>query len=99
LADNKEKKVDVVKKIDKEKEKKSYEKSAKIAEAAKAPKKSPLKWFREARAEFKKVTWPTPKQVVNNTSVVLTMLAIAGMAIWGFDQLVDWIFALVLVRG
>jgi preprotein translocase subunit SecE len=82
--------------IEKEKEKKLHEKNAKIAELAKNPKKSPLKWFKEARAEFRKVTWPTRKQVRNNTTVVLTMLAIAGMAIWGLDQIMTGIFNLAL---
>jgi preprotein translocase subunit SecE len=90
LADN-EKKL-----VDKEKEKKVNEKNARLAEAAKRPRKSPLKWFKEARAEFKKVTWPTPKQVRNNTSVVLVMLAIAGMAIWGLDQILEGMFSLAL---
>ena len=29
------------------------------------------KWFREMRAELKKVVWPTKKQVLQNTVVVL----------------------------
>ncbi|MCL2071772.1 MAG: preprotein translocase subunit SecE [Oscillospiraceae bacterium] len=81
---------------DKEKEKKQNEKNAKLAELAKKPKRSPLKWFKEARAEFKKVTWPTPKQVVKNTSVVLTMLAIAGISVWGLDKLLDFLFGLII---
>ena len=96
MADNKENKEK--KSADKEAEKKVNEKNAKKAEAAKNPKRSPLKWFKEARAEFKKVTWPTPRQVMKNTSVVLTILAIAGIAIWGLDQGLDALFALILVR-
>jgi preprotein translocase SecE subunit len=82
--------------LEKEKEKKLNEKNAKLAELAKNPKKSPRQWFKDARAEFKKVTWPTPKQVKNNTLVVLTMLAIAGMAIWGLDQIMEGLFNLAL---
>jgi len=82
---------------DKAKEKKANEKGAKKAAAAKKSKRSPLKWFREARSEFKKVTWPTPKQVVKNTGVVLVMLTIAGLAIWGVDLLLEYIFGLILI--
>jgi len=94
LADKKE-----IVKTDKEAEKKLNEKNSKRAEAAKAPKKSPLRWFKEARSEFKKVTWPTPKQVLNNTSVVLVILTIAGLSIWGFDLLLTWVFQLILKQG
>ena len=92
MADNKENK-------NKDLEKKTNEKNAKKAEAAKTPKKSPLKWFKEARSEFKKVTWPTPKQVAKSTSVVLVMLTIAGLAIFGFDRLLTWTFELILGTG
>jgi preprotein translocase subunit SecE len=95
LADKNNAKNEVVK-VDKEKEKKLNEKNSKRAEAAKAPSRSPLKWFREARAEFKKVTWPTPKQVINNTSIVLVVLTIAGISIWGLDLLMTGLFNLAL---
>ena len=32
------------------------------------------KWWREMKSELKKVVWPTPKQVVNNTIVALVDL-------------------------
>ena len=99
MADKEKNEVVKVDNTDKAKEKKINEKNAKRAEAMKHPKKSPLRWFKEARSEFKKVTWPTPRQVVNNTSVVLVMLTIAGIAIWGLDHLMSWVFNFILVRG
>jgi len=80
----------------KEKEKRLNERNARKAAAAKKPKRSFFKYFKEARAEFKKVTWPTPKQIVNNTAVVLTMLVIAGLAIWGLDKFFGWVLGVVL---
>jgi len=47
------------------------------------------RWFREMRSELKKVVWPTPKQIVNNTFVSLSVMAAAAIAIWGLDQ-VGW---------
>ena len=44
------------------------------------------KWFREMRSELKKVVWPTPKQIVNNTFVALTVMAVAAVAVWALDQ-------------
>ena len=45
------------------------------------------KWFREMRSELKKVVWPTPKQILNNTVVALVVIIIASIVIWGFDQI------------
>lgn len=45
------------------------------------------KWFRELRAELKKVTWPTRKQVVNNTLVALVVMIVCAIGIWGFDYI------------
>jgi len=44
------------------------------------------KWFREMRSELKKVVWPTPKQIVNNTFVALSVMVVAAIAIWALDQ-------------
>lgn len=51
----------------------------------KRPKKSASKWFREFRAEFKKIVWPGWKQIKNNTAVVLAMLIIMASVIALFD--------------
>ena len=43
------------------------------------------KYFRELRSELKKVVWPTPKQVMNNTLIVGGCCAVVGAFIWLFD--------------
>ena len=43
------------------------------------------RYFRELRSELKKVTWPTPKQVLKNTLIVLASVVIVGIFIWMFD--------------
>ena len=43
------------------------------------------KFFRESKSELKKVVWPTPKQVVNNTGVVLAMIVIIGAFVGALD--------------
>ena len=50
------------------------------------------KWFREMRSELKKVVWPTRKQVVRNTIVVILVVLVIGVLIWIFD----WIAAAVV---
>ena len=43
------------------------------------------RYFRELRSELKKVVWPTPKQVVKNTLIVLASVLVVGIFIWVFD--------------
>ena len=43
------------------------------------------RYFRELRSELKKVVWPTPKQVLKNTLIVLACVLIIGVFIWLFD--------------
>ena len=54
------------------------------------------RWFREMRSELKKVVWPTPKQVVNNTFVALTVMACAAVLIWGLDLISGEIFVAII---
>lgn len=55
------------------------------------------KWFREMRSELKKVVWPTPKQIVNNTFVALTLMTCAAIAIWALDFASSQIFQAILM--
>lgn len=63
------------------------------------------RWFREMRSELKKVVWPTPKQIVNNTSIVLSIMVVAAIAIWALDYASSSIFQAIitfiprLIRG
>ena len=40
------------------------------------------RYFRDLRSEFKKIVWPSKKQIINNTVVVLICMAITVFAIW-----------------
>ena len=48
------------------------------------------KYFRELKSELKKVVWPTPKQVLKNTLIVLACVLIVGAFIWIFDFVAGW---------
>jgi len=54
------------------------------------------KWFREMRSELKKVVWPTPKQIVNNTFVALTVMTCASIMIWALDFVAGHIFIAII---
>ena len=45
------------------------------------------KWFREMKSELKKVIWPTPKALTNNSLVAVGFIAISAVGLWVFDEL------------
>lgn len=71
-------------------------KSAKAAPAKGKPKKSIVKYFKDARSEFKKVVWPSAKSVRNNTVVVIVALIVSAVFIWGVDSLLAMLNNLLL---
>ncbi|MBQ8296848.1 MAG: preprotein translocase subunit SecE [Ruminococcus sp.] len=65
----------------------------------KSTKKKPgkvSKWFKDLKSEFKKVVWPSKKTVVNNTAVVVAVVAMAaalvGLLDAGFLKLMDLVY-------
>jgi preprotein translocase SecE subunit len=45
----------------------------------------PVGFLQEVVQEWKKITWPTPVQVVGQTLVVLLVLVVMTLFIWGLD--------------
>ena len=43
------------------------------------------KWFRDMKSELKKVQWPTRKQTINNTLIVIACVIVVGICIALFD--------------
>ena len=43
------------------------------------------RWLRELKSELKKVQWPSKKQTINNTAVVIACVIVVGLFIWIFD--------------
>lgn len=74
-------------------------KAAASAAAAPKQKRSIVKYFKDARSEFKKVVWPSRKQVVNNTIVVIVALVVSGIAIWALDTGFGSLLMLLLGRN
>jgi len=73
---------------------------------AKAPAKKKVKgsnrfakWFREMRSELKKVVWPTPPQILNNTLISLSVMAVSAIVIWAIDQVGGQIFQAIRLLG
>ena len=78
------------------KAKKKNEKLSMKATASKQPKKSFIKYCKDVKSEFKKVIWPSKKQVFNNTCVVLAMIIVSGLAIWAMDSAFVGLISLML---
>ena len=43
------------------------------------------RYFRELKSELKKVVWPTPKQILKNSLIVVACVVFIGVFIWVFD--------------
>ena len=46
-------------------------------------------FFKDFKAELKKVIWPTPKQLVNNTVAVVVIVAIVGAIVFALDAVFE----------
>ncbi len=53
------------------------------------------RFLSDVKGELKKVVWPSKKQVANNTVVVMVVVAIAGLAIGGFDYILSMLVSLL----
>lgn len=52
--------------------------------------------FRDMRGELKKVVWPSKKQIVNNTGIVLAFMTVAAIFLGGLDALLSLLVRLAL---
>lgn len=50
------------------------------------------KFFRDQKSEMKKIVWPSKKQVLNNTGIVLIAVAIFAILTGTFD----WVLGLII---
>ena len=46
-------------------------------------------FFKDFKAELKKVIWPTPKQIVNNTIAVVVIVIITAIIVFALDTVFD----------
>ncbi len=53
-------------------------------------------YLRKTRAEIRKVHWPSRKEALNLTGVVLTVMVGMSVFLSGVDYLFSWIVRLVL---
>ncbi len=64
--------------------------SSKISKILSFPSRA-KQFLREVRAELKRVTWPTKKEVVGTTIVVIIMVAFFSIYLYIWDVIFAWI--------
>ena len=53
-------------------------------------------WMKEIRAELKKVNWPTWRQVLRLTTVVILVMFAIGAILWGTDGLLSFVLSYII---
>ena len=61
--------------------------------------KNPLKFFQEVKQEAFKVTWPTGKETMQGTLMVVAMAIIASLFFLLLDQLLKFFLEIILKVG
>lgn len=57
------------------------------------------KWFKELKAEIKKIVWPTKKHVIHNTGVVLTTVIFAVILVSSLDFAFKFVYEALIKLG
>lgn len=62
-------------------------------------KSGPVEFFRQVRAETKKVTWPTRKETTISTIFVFVMVFIASVFLFFADQIIAFLVSQIISLG
>ncbi len=60
-----------------------------MAKKEKKTNKENKHYFKDLKAEIKKVIWPTSKQLVNTTVAIITMVIVVSVIVFGLDLAFD----------
>ena len=55
-----------------------------------------VNYFKEVKAEMKRVVWPSFSKVKQNTLTVIIYVIIVGVVICGLDWLFTWLMSLMI---
>lgn len=58
--------------------------------------KNPIKYLKDVKAELKKVNWPTKKQMLNSTILVIIVSIIVGSILGLADYSFTQLFSIIL---
>lgn len=60
------------------------------------PTDSVARFFREIRAEFKKITWASKDEVLKTTGIVLTTVVLFTLLLWLYDSVFGKVLSTLL---
>ena len=64
-----------------------------------ASKTNPFTFLQQVRSETSKVTWPSRRETMISTVMVLVMVFVAALFFFAADQLIGWVIGLILNVG
>lgn len=53
-----------------------------------------IRYLKDVKAEFRKITWPTRDTVVKTTGIVIVTVVLFTLVLWGYDS----IFGVILSK-
>jgi len=56
-------------------------------------------FVRESRVEIRKVVWPTRKETIQSTLLVLVMVTLVGIFLWLLDMFLGWAVQFLTGQG
>ena len=59
-------------------------------------KTNPFQFMQQVRAEMAKVTWPSRRETLVTTAMVLVMVFLAAMFFLAADQILGWLVGLLI---
>ncbi|MEE4235824.1 MAG: preprotein translocase subunit SecE [Anderseniella sp.] len=62
-------------------------------------KTNPFEFFQQVRQETRKVTWPTRRETIITTIMVLILSTVAALFFLGVDAVLKWVIDLILFRS
>lgn len=51
---------------------------------------------KEARAEIRKVVWPTRQETTQTTMIVVAVVLVMALVLWGLDSLLGWLVSMIV---
>ena len=67
-----------------------------MAKASARKENAIVRYFKETRAELRKVNWPTRRQAINLTLIVLAVTAFMATVLGVIDYLFSQLFSLII---
>lgn len=56
----------------------------------------PIQFAKEVKSEISKVTWPTRKETIISTIMVMVMVVIISLFLYVADQIIAWLINMII---